>query len=140
MLQNGRRDALVVGRLGPEIRDVGRSSHQDVVHDAHPKRDDRILRNHGDALGQLYVQQYFSAATKERYTRLTGEIFDAFGERIRRLGWMTPPTKARALRKLDAVAKKVGYPERWKDYSAYRVERGPDGTVVETRVEPRRLR
>jgi putative endopeptidase len=78
----------------------------------------------GDALGRLYVQRYFSASTKERYTRLTGEIFDAFRERIRRLDWMTPPTKERALRKLDAVVRKVGYPERWKDYSAYRVERG----------------
>jgi len=78
----------------------------------------------GDALGQLYVQHYFSAATKERYTRLTGEIFEAFRQRIGRLDWMTAPTKERALRKLAAVARKVGYPERWKDYSAYRVERG----------------
>src|SRR5919112_189694 len=76
------------------------------------------------ARGRLSVQPYFSASTKERYTRLTGEIFDAFRERIRRLDWMTPPTKERALRKLDAVVRKVGYPERWKDYSAYRVERG----------------
>jgi putative endopeptidase len=78
----------------------------------------------GDALGQLYVKRYFSAATKERYTGLTGEIFDAFRERIRRLDWMTPPTKERALRKLEAVVQKVGYPERWKDYSGYQVERG----------------
>ena len=78
----------------------------------------------GDAMGQLYVKRYFSAATKERYTRLTGEIFDAFRERIGRLDWMTPPTKERALRKLHAVMRKVGYAERWKDYSAYTVERG----------------
>jgi putative endopeptidase len=78
----------------------------------------------GDGLGRLYVRRYFSAATKERYTRLTGEIFNVFHERIQRLDWMTAPTKERALRKLQAVVRKVGYPERWKDYSGYRVERG----------------
>jgi putative endopeptidase len=78
----------------------------------------------GVALGQIYVKHYFSAATKQRYTRLTGEILDAFRERIRRLDWMSPPTRERALRKLQAVTRKVGYPERWKDYSAYGVERG----------------
>jgi putative endopeptidase len=78
----------------------------------------------GDAMGQLYVRHYFSADTKQRYTRLTAEILDAFRERIGRLDWMSPPTKERALRKLEAVTRKVGYPERWKDYSAYDVERG----------------
>jgi putative endopeptidase len=75
-------------------------------------------------MGQLYVRHYFSADTKQRYTRLTAEILDAFRERIGRLDWMSPPTKERALRKLEAVTRKVGYPERWKDYSAYDVERG----------------
>ena len=78
----------------------------------------------GDALGQLYVQQYFSPRTKARYEKLTDEIFDAFRERIRKLDWMSDGTRQRALRKLDAVTKKVGYPERWRDYSTYQVERG----------------
>jgi putative endopeptidase len=78
----------------------------------------------GDALGQLYVQQYFSPETKQRYERLTDEIFDAFRARIRTLDWMSEPTRQRALRKLDAVTKKVGYPERWRDYSTYDVQRG----------------
>ena len=78
----------------------------------------------GDALGQLYVAKYFSADTKRRYTRLTADIFAAFGERIRNLDWMSAPTKERALRKLEAVNRKVGYPERWRDYSAYAVDRG----------------
>jgi putative endopeptidase len=77
----------------------------------------------GDALGQLYVQRYFSPRTKARYEKLTDEIFDAFRARIRALDWMSEPTKARALRKLDAVTKKVGYPNKWKDYSKFSVDR-----------------
>jgi putative endopeptidase len=78
----------------------------------------------GDALGQLYVRQYFSPSSKARYEKLTNDIFDAFRDRIRRLDWMSEATKQRALHKLDAVTKKVGYPERWRDYSTYSVERG----------------
>ena len=77
----------------------------------------------GQAVGQLYVAKYFSPETKARYTRLTGEILAAFGERIRRLDWMSDSTKSRALHKLATVGKKVGYPEQWRDYSAYQVDR-----------------
>ena len=77
----------------------------------------------GDALGQLYVQQYFSPRAKQRYEKLTDEIFDAFRARIRSLAWMSEPTRQRALKKLDAVTKKVGYPEHWRDYSSYTVDR-----------------
>jgi putative endopeptidase len=77
----------------------------------------------GDALGQLYVQKYFSPATKQRYQRLVDEIFAAFADRIRALDWMSAPTKERALAKLAAVMKKVGYPDKWKDYSSYDVSR-----------------
>ena len=77
----------------------------------------------GDALGALYVAQYFSARTKQRYEKLTDEIFAAFGDRIRNLTWMSQPTKDRALMKLGAVTKKVGYPTKWKDYSSYAVDR-----------------
>lgn len=77
----------------------------------------------GDALGQLYVAQYFSPRTKARYEKLTNEIFDAFRNRITNLIWMSAPTKKRALAKLDAVTKKVGYPEVWKDYANYDVDR-----------------
>ena len=55
--------------------------------------------------------------------KLTDEIFAAFADRLRNLSWMTQPTKDRALRKLAAVTKKVGYPEKWKDYSSYQVDR-----------------
>ncbi|MEO5616797.1 MAG: M13 family metallopeptidase, partial [Candidatus Eisenbacteria bacterium] len=77
----------------------------------------------GYALGQLYVERYFSPHTKERYERVTTAIFDAFRERLNRLEWMSAATKERALRKLDAVTRKIGYPERWRDYSTYEVNR-----------------
>ena len=77
----------------------------------------------GDALGQLYVQKYFSPATKERYKKLVDEIFAAFADRIRALDWMSAATKDRALKKLAAVRIKVGYPDKWRDYSSYDVDR-----------------
>ena len=75
----------------------------------------------GDALGQLYVERYFSPRTKARYEKLVSDIFDAFRARIRALTWMSAATKARALHKLDAVTKKVGFPAKWRDYASYRV-------------------
>jgi putative endopeptidase len=77
----------------------------------------------GYALGQLYVERYFSPRTKERYLTLTNDIFAAFRARIQNLDWMSDSTKARALRKLAAVTKKVGYPDKWRDYSNYDVRR-----------------
>src|SRR6476469_9818412 len=77
----------------------------------------------GDALGQLYVQQYFSPKAKERYTKLTDEVFASMSEHIHTLDWMTAPTKERALDKLATVVKKVGYPEHWRDYSNLKIDR-----------------
>jgi putative endopeptidase len=77
----------------------------------------------GDALGQLYVAQYFSPRTKQRYEKMTEDVFAAFRERIGALDWMSAPTKQRALGKLNAVIRKVGYPQTWKDYSSYDVSR-----------------
>lgn len=77
----------------------------------------------GDALGQLYVERYFAPHAKARYEKLTDDVFDAFRARIRNLDWMSAATKERALKKLDAVTKKVGYPDKWKDYSNYQVTR-----------------
>ena len=77
----------------------------------------------GDALGQLYVQRYFSPRTKQRYEKLTEDIFAAFRERIHKLDWMSQATKERALKKLGTVDRKVGYPAKWRDYSTYEVDR-----------------
>jgi putative endopeptidase len=87
----------------------------------------RVLDTEGEhlgfALGQLYVQKYFTPQAKERYSKLTDEVFATMGEHIRALDWMTPPTKERALGKLATVVKKVGYPDKWRDYSTYQVDR-----------------
>jgi putative endopeptidase len=77
----------------------------------------------GDALGQLYVQQYFSPRTKERYERLVEDIFAAFRERIAKLDWMSDATKQLSLKKLNSVTRKVGYPNKWRDYSTFNVDR-----------------
>jgi putative endopeptidase len=77
----------------------------------------------GFALGQIYVKRYFSPKTKARYEKLTDEVFAAFRGRIRHLDWMSEETKQNSLKKLNSVTKKVGYPEKWRDYSNYDVDR-----------------
>lgn len=72
----------------------------------------------GMILGRIYVKRYFSAATKARYGDLVEAVRTAYRERIQRLDWMSAQTKARALEKLARLTKKVGYPDKWKDYSA----------------------
>ena len=87
----------------------------------------RVLDNEeagmGELLGQLYVQKYFSDKTKHRYEKMVNDIMDAFRDRVNKLDWMSPVTKEKALAKLAAVTKKVGYPDKWKDYSALSINR-----------------
>lgn len=77
----------------------------------------------GEALGQLYVQKYFSEKTKHRYEKLVDEVFAAYKERFQNLTWMSDSTKQKAIYKLSTVTKKVGYPDKWKDYSAMNIGR-----------------
>jgi putative endopeptidase len=77
----------------------------------------------GDLLGQLFVERYVPPSMKQRYTALVENIFAAYADRIRGLDWMSGTTKEMALAKLHAVTRKVCYPDRWKDYSALRVDR-----------------
>lgn len=72
----------------------------------------------GEVLGQLYVRDNFSPETKKRYEQLCDEVFAAFAERIKNLDWMSDSTKQHSLQKLAAVTKKVGYPDKWKDFSS----------------------
>ncbi len=71
----------------------------------------------GDALGQLFVKEYFPAKTKKRYDLLVEEIVVSYREHIQKLDWMSDSTKQKAIKKLNAITKKVGYPSKWKDYS-----------------------
>ncbi|MGE5683462.1 MAG: M13 family metallopeptidase [Bacillota bacterium] len=78
----------------------------------------------GELLGQVYVQKYYSPKTKKRYEKLVSDIIDAFRERIKRLDWMSDSTKQKAIFKLNAITRKVGYPDKWKDFSNLEIDRG----------------
>jgi len=75
----------------------------------------------GEALGQLFVKEYFPEKAKERYSNLVEAIRDAYKERIQHLDWMSDSTKAKALDKLSKITKKVGYPDKWKDFTAMQI-------------------
>jgi len=77
----------------------------------------------GMILGRIFVKEYFPEAAKTRYNNLVEAIRTSYGERIDKLDWMTPATKAKAKEKLAAVTKKVGYPDKWKDYSGLTIGR-----------------
>ncbi|RQO59721.1 M13 family peptidase [Paucibacter sp. KBW04] len=78
----------------------------------------------GEALGQEFVAHNFSPELKEKTQEMTREIELAMAQSIQGLAWMSEATKTRALAKLHAIVNKVGYPERWRDYSALAVTRG----------------
>ena len=71
----------------------------------------------GEAIGQLYVEKHFPAEAKERMLNLVGNLRTALGERIKNVEWMTDETKAKALHKLDCFNVKIGYPNKWRDYT-----------------------
>ena len=75
----------------------------------------------GELVGQMYVEKYFPAAAKERMIRLVKNLQAALGERIDAQAWMSDETKARAHEKLATFHVKVGYPDKWKDYSALHI-------------------
>jgi putative endopeptidase len=77
----------------------------------------------GEALGQVYVEQRFSPKDKQRTLELTRDVETAMGRDIEQLDWMSAATKARAEEKLHAVANKIGYPDKWRDYSTLAVTR-----------------
>jgi len=77
----------------------------------------------GEALGQLFVETAFSAEAKKRALDLVTNVKAALRDRIQSLDWMGDETKKQALRKLDAIRVKVGYPDKWRDYSGLMVDR-----------------
>ncbi|GAB3294498.1 M13 family metallopeptidase [Hymenobacter humi] len=77
----------------------------------------------GEAFGQLYVDEDFSPAAKARAKALVENLRVAYAERIQSTEWMSAATKAEALKKLNAFVVKIGYPDKWKDYSALKVNR-----------------
>lgn len=82
---------------------------------------DRAL---GEALGQVYVETAFGPAAKQRTSKMVVQIEQAMARDIQHITWMSQPTKQQALAKLRAVVNKIGYPEKWRDYSALKIVRG----------------
>jgi putative endopeptidase len=79
----------------------------------------------GEALGKLYVGFYFPPQAKARALELVNNLKEALADRIKTLEWMDEPTKQEALKKLAAFTVKIGYPDKWLDYSLLRIDRGP---------------
>ena len=77
----------------------------------------------GELLGQLYVDKYFNLNAKKRMLELVNNLQETFGERIQKLDWMSEETKARALTKLHAFTKKIGFPDKWKTYDGLEIKR-----------------
>ncbi|ANI89672.1 peptidase M13 [Arachidicoccus ginsenosidimutans] len=77
----------------------------------------------GEALGQLYVKKYFTESAKKRALELVNNIQKAYAVRIDKLDWMSDSTKQKAKEKLFAITKKIGYPDKWRDYSKVTVEK-----------------
>ena len=83
-----------------------------------------VLDNYlGEALGELYVKKYFSEEAKKRMLTLVNNLQKAYAKRIDNLEWMSPTTKKKAKEKLFAITKKIGYPDKWRDYSTVNVAR-----------------
>jgi len=85
----------------------------------------------GEALGQAYVEKYFSPDAKQQALKMVKEIQAAMEQDINSLTWMSPATKEQALVKLHAMANKIGYPDKWRDYSKLEIVRGDELGNVE---------
>ena len=77
----------------------------------------------GDAVGKLYVERHFPPDAKARMDELVANLREAYRVSIEPLDWMTPETRQRALAKLDKFTPKIGYPNKWRDYSTLGVDR-----------------
>ncbi|MDN5760627.1 MAG: peptidase M13, partial [Tomitella sp.] len=99
----------------------------------------------GEAVGKLYVERHFPPDAKARMQILVDDLLEAYRRNISELEWMTPETRRRALAKLETFTPKIGYPERWKDYSAVQVTADDlmanvrSGNLAESRRELEKL-
>lgn len=81
----------------------------------------------GEALGKLYVEKMFPAAAKEKAQKMIKNVIRAYETRINNLSWMSPDTKKSAVEKLNKMTIKIGYPDKWKDYSALTIKSPAEG-------------
>ena len=77
----------------------------------------------GEAVGQIYVERHFPPAAKTRMVTLVANLIEAYRVDIAALNWMSPETKAKAFEKLDKFTPKIGYPDKWRDYSKLEITR-----------------
>src|SRR4051812_4113687 len=78
----------------------------------------------GEALGQLYVKKYFTEDAKKRTLELVNNLQKALAARIDKLDWMSDSTKQKSKEKLFSITKKIGYPDKWRDYSKVNIVKG----------------
>lgn len=98
-------------------------SGQKVISPRWKRVSNEVDGNLGEAIGQLYVQKHFPPAAKQRMVTLIENLRRAYRARIQKLEWMSDVTKKKAEEKLNKVMVKVGYPDKWKDYSSMEVNR-----------------
>ena len=99
-------------------------SGQKKDNDRWKKMVNRVNGGLGELLGQLYVKKYFTETAKKRMDELVNNLQKAFEARISKLDWMSDSTKQRAKTKLNGFLKKIGYPEKWKNYDDVIIEKG----------------
>ena len=94
----------------------------------------------GEALGEIYVQKHFPPAAKKRMNDLVDNMKATLREELASAAWLSPETRSNAVKKLDSFGPKIGYPDKWRDYSAVRVNRKQyfEGVVSAENVEQRR--
>lgn len=90
----------------------------------------------GEAIGEAYVKEYFPPEAKQRMLTLVENLRKALGERIQNLTWMSDTTKQKALEKLAAMKVKIGYPDKWRDYSELKVG---ESSYIENVIEAERF-
>jgi len=89
----------------------------------------------GELIGQVFVAEYLPAGTKEKLLEIGNNIKTVYGERIKKLDWMSGETKKKALKKLSKVYMKVGYPDKWKDMSSLQIDRSSYANNVKKVIE-----
>ena len=129
--------AVLPRAIDEEVFDFyGRTLHGQPEQRARPRRGVLALdQDLGEAVGELYVQRYFPPSSREQVRALVENLRAAYAQHLRTLPWMTPATRQVALEKLTAFRPKLGYPDKWRDYSALSIVKGDAfGNAVRAQV------
>ena len=94
-----------------------------------------VEENFSDMVGKVYVKNHFSEKSKADIQAMVQEIKQTYAERIKAVQWMSEETKMQALKKLDTMVVKIGYPDQWRDYSNYSIQPKEEGGSIVSAVE-----